>query len=79
MGFRAIFVILGKSGSDTSAAHSAAWQGVLGSALVMAAGAVGTKGELKFGPLRMLNVDAFHYIMAIANVAIVHFFQAMWQ
>lgn len=79
IGFRAVFVILGKSGSESPAASAAAWQGVLGSGLVMGAGAIGITGELRAGPLRMRNVDLFHYVMALANVAIVHFFQAMWQ
>lgn len=79
IGFRAVFVILGKSGSESPQATSAAWQGVWGTALVMVAGAVGVTGEIRGGPLRLKNVDLFHYVMAVANVTLVHMFQAMWQ
>ena len=76
--FRCVFVVLGKSGSDSAACVSAAWQGLLGSALVVAAGAVGSKGALQLGPLKILRVDAFHYLMAIANICVVTTFQNLW-
>lgn len=79
MAFRALFILAGKSGSETKEISAGAWQGLLGAGLVMAAGAVGIKGELRAGPLKMQAVDLFHYLMAVANVALVHFFQSLWQ
>jgi hypothetical protein len=76
--FRSVFIIVGKSGSDSATAFSAGRYGVVGTSLVLLAGAVTTKGTFKFGPLTMLNVDIFHYVMAAANICLVHLFQGMW-
>jgi len=76
--FRACFVLLGQSGSDSPAARAAAWNGVVGAAAVMLAGAAGVEGTMQLGPLKTKNVDIFHYILAVANICLVHFFQAMW-
>jgi hypothetical protein len=77
--FRAAFVIFGQSGSNTPEATAAAWYGIAGTVLLMVAGAVGVKGIWKFGPIKLLRVDVFHYVLAIGNVCLVQLFEAMWQ
>lgn len=76
--FRACFVLLGQSGSDSATARAAAWNGVVGAGAVMLAGAAGVEGTMQLGPLKTKNVDVFHYVVAVANICLVHFFQGMW-
>lgn len=76
--FRAAFMLFKQSGSGSASATSAAWQGVIGAILVMVAGGIGTKGAFRFGPLSILRVDAFHYVLAFAHIALVHFFEGLW-
>jgi len=80
--FRSAFILAGQSGSESPESNTAAWYGVIGCGLVILAAwvtSVNPKGSLKFGPLSMLRVDIFHYLMAVANICLVHLFQGMWQ
>jgi len=77
--FRAAFILLGKSGSGNEGSYVAGWYGIVGASLVIIASAVGSTGQVKFGPLQALKVDIFHYLLAAANICLVHLFIGMWQ
>jgi hypothetical protein len=72
--FRSLLLALGRSGSGSEAATSAGWYGLAASALMILAGVASTNGVRKIGPISFNNVDAFHYLVAAANVCFVALF-----
>lgn len=78
--FRACFMLVKSGESVSSASRWSGGYGLAGSLLVIAAAAAGSKGALHWSRanLRVQRVDVFHYLMAAANVCLVHFFQTLW-